>query len=191
MIFITSQQRFDYAVKYIMQHEGGYSNNPNDPGGATNFGISLRFLNEFGIDINHDGLINIKDIQDIHFTDAVDIYKTYYWDKYNLNGFNSLPIAAKLFDMGVNMGMPKAIKILQFACQFCGYKNLQVDGVLGILTFSTVNELTYLNKESELMNEIIKEQKEFYINLTIAHPELKVFLKGWLNRAEWNPDGIS
>jgi lysozyme family protein len=55
---------FNQAVKVILQHEGGYVDNPNDPGGATNYGISLRFLADHpeSGDFNGDGEVDAEDI---------------------------------------------------------------------------------------------------------------------------------
>lgn len=185
---LTPQERFDKAVSVVLQHEGGYSDNPSDPGKATNYGISLRFLQEMGIHINHDDHININDVKEIHFTDALEIYKKYWWDKYHYEAINSLGVATKIFDMAVNMGGLQAHKIIQEACRYCGYSEVQVDGILGEKTLSALNEINFHGRELDLMDEIIDSQKWFYERLTQEHQGLKVFLKGWLNRASWRPD---
>lgn len=188
MNVLTPSGRFDYAVKHVLEHEGGFSNDKNDPGGATNYGISLRFLKEMDIDFDHDGDIDIQDVKNIHFTDAIDIYKKYFWDKNHYEAINSLEIAAKIFDIAVNIGASRAHKIAQKGCTYCGHKDLKIDGILGPKSFAAINEITTHGRQSDLMDEIVNEQKWFYEHLTEDNPKLKVFLKGWLNRAAWVPD---
>ena len=60
---MTPYQRFEEAIKVILKHEGGYSNDKDDPGGATDYGISLRFLQDHDIDLNGDGKVNEMDIK--------------------------------------------------------------------------------------------------------------------------------
>lgn len=180
----TPQERFDYAVKPVFEHEGLFSNNPADPGGATNYGISLRFLKNHGIDINDDGQIDLMDVKSLTPQKAKAIYKKYWWDKYHYEAINSLAIATKILDMAVNMGAEQATKLVQRAANYCGH-NLVVDGILGAKTLAAINEISQHNREQDFMDEIIDEQKWFYEHLAEEKPALKVFLKGWLRRASF------
>lgn len=173
---------FDEAVKIVLLHEGGFSNDKDDPGGATDYGISLRFLKDYGIDINEDGFINLQDIKDLDEAKARDIYRKYWWDKYHYSTINSFVIAAKVFDMAVNMGGLQAHKLVQRALNCCGYR-LQDDGILGGKSFAAINEICLHGREEEFRWEIIDEQKWFYEHLVEEKPKLKKFLKGWLRRA--------
>ena len=89
------------AVQRVLANEGGYSSNPADPGGATNFGISAR---------SHPGLAVAALTRDA----AVEIYWHEWWLRF---GFAQLPasIAAKTFDLAVNIGAGHAIECLQRA----------------------------------------------------------------------------
>lgn len=185
---LTPQQRFDFAVNAVLKHEGGFSNNPNDPGGATNYGISLRFLKEMNINIDHDPDIDINDVKNIHASSAIEIYKKYWWDKYHYEAINSLAVAAKIFDMAVNMGSKQAHKFTQRACQYCGHSELEVDGILGAKTLAALNEISLHGREDDFKYELIHEQKWFYGHLAANDSRLNVFLKGWLNRAAWWPN---
>lgn len=182
---LTPKKRFDFAVQNVLNHEGGFSDNPNDPGGYTNHGISLRFLKEMDIDINHDDSIDVNDIKGIYFTDAIEIYKKYWWDKYLYDAIKSLALATKIFDMAVNMGPLQAHKIVQRACKQCGQPNIKVDGILSERTFFAINEISSTGHEPELMSAIVQNQRLFYQKLVDNYPQLKVFLKGWLNRAAY------
>lgn len=184
---MTPQKRFDFAVNVVLRHEGGFSNDKNDRGGPTNYGISLRFLNEMGIDLNHDEQIDIDDIKEVHFSDAIDIYKKYFWDKYHYEAINSLAVATKIFDMAVNMGSRQAHKIAQISCGSCGHSGLVVDGILGPKTLGALNEISLHGRESDLMDELVNEQKWFYQYLAEHNPNLRIFLKGWINRAAYVP----
>ena len=75
---------FELARPTVLRHEGGYVNNPNDPGGATKYGISLRWLKGQGLlgDVTHDMVVDIKDIQALTVDQAAGFYRVQWWDKY-------------------------------------------------------------------------------------------------------------
>lgn len=175
---------FDPAIKVVLQHEGGYVNNPNDPGGATKFGISLRFLKgipEFG-DFNGDGIVDIQDIKNMDRADAVTIYKACWWDKYKYYNIDDQTLATKVFDLSVNMGANRAHILLQQALNNAFHLNLDCDGVIGPATLSVINELDD-STEQILLTEYCNQVWGFYQRLIANKPSLKVFEKGWKNRA--------
>jgi lysozyme family protein len=181
---MTPQQRFDSAVVVVLKHEGGYTNDKDDPGGATDYGISLRFLKDHGIDLNGDGEVNEMDIKALDIDKAIAIYKQYWWDKYHYEAINSLYYATKVFDMAVNMGGSQAHKLVQRACNQCGH-NLVVDGILGGKSLGAINEIYLHNRGEDLEYETRDEQKWFYEHLAEEKPKFKKYLKGWLRRASW------
>ncbi len=174
--------RFNYAVNVVLEHEGIESNDSEDPGGLTRYGITLSFLKANNIDVDGKGGIDHDDIKAIDEKMAKYIYKTYVWDKYNYDAINSLYLATKILDMAVNMGNMQAHKLVQRAVNHCGY-HLEIDGVLGPKTLAALNEISLHGKESDLKYELQDEQKVFYEDLAHDKPKLKVFLKGWLKRA--------
>ena len=89
---------FDKALKFVLKWEGGYSNDPQDPGGETNFGISKRSYPEL-------------DISKLTFKQAKEIYYQNYWLK---TGCNELPYPFNIvvFDTAVNMGRRRALEFL-------------------------------------------------------------------------------
>ena len=183
-IKLTAEDRYDWAANIVLEHEGLFSDNTADKGGATNYGISLRFLKNQGIDINDDGQINLMDIKSLTAKKAKKIYKQYWWDKYNYEAINSIYIATKIFDMAVNMGAHQAHILTQRACNYCGY-SLKEDGILGAKSVGVLNEICLYGRQQDLKYEIEDEQKWFYENLVKEQPTLKIFLQGWLKRAEW------
>lgn len=181
---VIPQERFDYAVNIILSHEGGYSNDPDDSGGETNFGITQSDLLTYGKMLKLP--INVKDLTR---NEAEVFYKKFYWDKYNYNAINSLPIATKIFDMAVNMGAHEAHVLVQRALGrlgYFGYNYLPVDGIIGAHTIGAINEECIHCGEEELMKALITEAKIFYEYLVINKPHLKKFLNGWLERASWS-----
>ena len=180
---------FDRALAVVLSHEGGFVNNPSDPGGATNFGISLRWLKEIGMldldgdghpegDLNLDGHIDLADIKELTRDGAANFYRRHWWDK---NDYGSLPliVAVKLFDLAVNMGATQAHKVLQRSCRACG-QLITDDGVLGPKSRAAVRGV---DTQTMLVAAMRSEAAGFYRGLVSAKPSLGVFLNGWLNRA--------
>lgn len=99
------KQNYNYALQQVLISEGGYSNDPRDPGGPTNFGITL---NDYRSYINPKG--TALDVKNMTQAQAAAIYKPKYWDK--VNG-DSLPSGVDycVFDYGVNSGVSRAVKV--------------------------------------------------------------------------------
>jgi lysozyme family protein len=146
---------FDEAIGFVLANEGGLSNDPSDPGGLTNFGISQK---------QYPAL----DIRNLTREDAVQIYQDDYWNKFQYGDITSQRIATKVFDAAVNMGPVRAVRLLQLAV------NVQADGVLGVQTIAAVNAAD----ESNLMDEFKAQLAKYYCDL--GKPE---FMLGWLRRA--------
>lgn len=179
---LTPQGRFNFAVNIILGHEGGYSNDPDDPGGETNYGITQIDLNEH-INLFPDFPKNVKDLTK---PQAEEFYKKVYWDKYNYNAINSLRIATKIFDMSVNMGAHEAHELTQRALAYCGYSHIAIDGILGGITLGAINEICLHGRDQDLINELINESEWFYKHIVEKKPVLEKFLNGWLTRALWS-----
>ena len=101
------KQNYQYALTNLLQDEGGYSNNPNDKGGPTNFGITIG---DYRLYINAKG--TASDVKNMTVDQAKLIYKTKYWDKLKCDTLPS-GIDYCVFDYGVNSGIARAQKILQ------------------------------------------------------------------------------
>ena len=110
---------FKEIIEKVLEHEGGYVNDPKDLGGETKYGITKRFYPDV-------------DIKNLTIEQATEIYKKDYWDK---NRVESLPqnLWHIYFDMCVNMGKRTAVKVLQRAAVNRG-RNIEVDGGLGPAT---------------------------------------------------------
>jgi len=158
-------QRFNRAIKVILKHEGGYVNNPKDPGGETNFGISKRSFPN----------LNIKNLTE---NQAKDIYYNNYWSPMQLNHFNDEVLALHMFDFAINAGISRAVRAIQI---LLGFKDKEIDGIIGPLTIIKINTHPYPGR---LRNFYIDARKTFYKTIAEKRPVLKKFLKGWLNRVE-------
>lgn len=170
------------ALETVLRHEGGFVDAPTDPGGATNFGISLRWLRGLGDsngdgwlegDLDHDGDVDADDIRKLTRDEAVALYRTQWWERYGYAQIADKAIATKVFDLAVNMGAGQAHKLLQRALRATG-KIVQEDGVLGPETRAAVDAYAYRG----LLPALRSEAAGFYRGLN--KPE---FLYGWLNRA--------
>lgn len=161
-------QRFLNVIDHILAHEGGYNDIKNDSGGATNFGISLRFLQSINEDINHDGRVDWIDIKQLSKADAIELYYNNFWKAM----YDTMPagIGEKVFDVAVNAGHMRAHRTLQAAANRLG-ANLKVDGMIGSVTLNTLKTLNNV----DLMNAFIAEQSAFYQSLVKATKKPNIF----------------
>jgi lysozyme family protein len=172
---------FEAAIPTILAHEGGFVNNANDPGGATNFGVSLRWLRGQDIaiaDIDHDGDVDADDIKALTSSIAAKFYQTMFWDKFGYGQVSDQNVATKLFDLAVNTGPVQAAKLIQRAASACG-QQIDVDGKLGAHSYAAINAAD----PASLMFHLRDQSAAFYRNLVAKKPTLSTFLAGWLRRA--------
>lgn len=166
---------FELAIPTVLRHEGGLVNDPDDAGGATNYGVSLRWLKSKGLlgDLDHDGDVDQNDIKIMTREDATAFYHKFWWDAYHYDRFNAQSVATKVFDMSVNLGAPRAHRIVQAAL------GLAQDGILGSKSYGEANAVPSLT----LLTNLQSRQAAFYRGLVIADPVRQKYLAGWLNRA--------
>lgn len=173
---------FELGIPLVLKHEGVFSEDKDDKGGPTCYGISLRYLEQLGeinkelADINHDGVIDRNDILALTKEDAINIYKTQWWDKYGYGAIEAQCIANKVFDLSVNMGAGRAHRLTQRACgAVLGVNNaLVLDGRLGPKTLRVINSL-----KDELLLSALRQAAELYY-LSLNQPK---YINGWLKRA--------
>ena len=151
---------FDEIIDITLEHEGGYVHDPKDLGGETNYGIAKRFYPDV-------------DIKNLTKDQAKDIYKKDYWNK---NKVDEMPDDLKhiYFDMCVNQGKGRAVKILQKAANAKG-KNLKVDGGLGPKTIGAM--------EGVELDRVRAYRVKYYADLVTRKPDLEKFYFGWFRRA--------
>jgi lysozyme family protein len=169
-------REFSDYFKVILKHEGGFVNNPSDPGGSTEYGISLLFLKGLDLadgDVDHDGTIDADDIKALTVDEASILYQKYFWTPMNLDGIIDEDLKLNLFDQGVNSGTRTAIKILQRLL------NLQDDGAIGPNTTNATNSYS-----GDIIADYKTARENYYLAIIQRNPKLMVFKTGWFNRIE-------
>lgn len=180
-------ENFDKAITIVLRHEGGFVDHKSDPGGATNHGVSLRFLQTIGDldgdgyqdgDLDQDGDVDAEDIKAMTMENAVGFYRSQWWDRYGYGRILNVDVAAKVFDLAVNMGAHQAHLILQRALRSAG-QPVTEDGIIGSKTIDAVNGAI----SHVLLAAMRSESAGFYRVLIAKKPDLGTFKNGWIKRA--------
>lgn len=162
--------KLEILSPFIFSFEGGYSNHPNDSGGPTNMGITLKTWLNFGRDINLDGSIDLTDLKLITQADAETILRK-YWDKCNADSIHSQSIANILVSWYWGSGTVAIRKLQQLV-------KVSPDGIAGPVTTKAIN-----NANPVTLFYDYKLQKQLYLKrICQQHPANKPFLRGWLRR---------
>lgn len=150
----------------MLSYEGGYTNDPADPGGETNFGISKKSYPDL-------------DIKNLSREQAIEIYYRDFWQKYRYCELQDEDIASKVFDLSVNMGPGIAHAHLQFAVMFSSMMTLRVDGIIGPKTIKAVNTHPV---PTLLLAKLKLRAVKYYADLGLDTGKVK-YLRGWIYRA--------
>lgn len=128
-------QSVDDIAREIVRREGGYVNDPDDPGGATKYDVTIHTMRRLGLDLTIDGRVDEQDVKALSEGEAVEIFKTHYFNKPKIAQL-PVPLQSSVFDMYVNAG-GNAVKILQrLLVKF--NQSVSVDGQLGPQTIKAV-----------------------------------------------------
>lgn len=169
---------FNNCVKFVLQNEGGLSENPRDPGGVTNYGISLRFLRSLSpLVLKRYGLPDGVDddcVKRLTEDQAYAIYKGEFWDHAPFEKIQNGTLAKYIFDMCVHHGIGNGIRLTQRSTWAANkhYQFVADDGVLGAKTIQAINWSGFM-----LLPCMMSERASFC--RAIGRPE---FLEGWLKR---------
>ena len=156
--------RFEECLRHVLLHEGGFSNHPEDPGGATNLGCTKETWERW---VGHP--CTIDDIRNLRISDVSPLYRETYWDKARCG---SLPAGVDyiVFDAAINSGPGRAVKFLQEGA------GVPADGLIGPQTLAAVQSI------------VVQDLIEIYCNKRLAFlQELKTwptFGRGWGRRVE-------
>jgi len=171
----------------IVAREGGFVNDPDDPGGATNHGVTIHTMRRLGIDVNGDTRIDEGDVRALSRGQAVDIYIEHYFKR---PGLGALPegVQASVFDMYVNAGM-NAVKILQRLCGHMGFP-CDPDGQIGPQTIRAAQG-AFEAAPTHFADAYGIERRNYYYALADRRPKSRKFARranggkgGWIVRAE-------
>ena len=174
-------------AREIVTREGGFVNDPDDPGGATKYGVTLGTLKRLGIDLTNDRRTDIADVKALTRDRAVQIFVEDYFIRPKLA---DLPEAlqASVFDMYVNAGA-NGVKILQNLLNDMG-ADLQVDGALGPQTVAAAHQAA-LRDPLLLADAYGIARRNYYYRLADSRPASRKFARtrdggkgGWILRAE-------
>jgi lysozyme family protein len=161
---------FKEAFEEVMEIEGGYVNHKDDPGGATNFGITKAVARRNGYEGN---------MRDLKLHQARDIYYHEFWLDQQYNKIKNRDIAKEMFDQAVNMGPGRANRNLQKSYNLLFDDEISVDGVIGPNTLKAIN---HCGKPISLFNLLNGYQIMHYINLAEKSEKYKSFIRGWVNK---------
>jgi len=183
---LTAQTPKDIA-REIVAREGGFVNDPDDPGGATNFGVTIHTLQRLGLDLDGDGQVTEADLHLLTEDKAVEIYLQHY---YHAPGIALLPEALQpsVFDMIVNSGA-NAIRLLQRMLGKMGFA-CAIDGAIGPQTIAAA-QAAFAAARDHLANAYAIERRNYYYRLADGRPASRKYARrrdggkgGWITRAE-------
>jgi lysozyme family protein len=157
------QTNFDSALAHVLKYEGGYSDHPMDPGGATQLGITRAVLARY-----RGRPVSKAEVRALTRADAAAIYRADYWEPARCGELPSgLDLA--VFDCAVNQGVGRATRLLQQAV------GVKVDGKIGAMTLAAVMAA----KPDRLLGEFVARRMLSYGSLRKLFP---VFGLGWSRR---------
>ncbi len=174
-----AQERFESALNVVLEHEGGASNDKDDPGGATQWGITLKLLKELNYDVDKDGEVDEEDVFKLTRTDADKIYLKDFWDKYNFENIQDLDIATKLFDTCVNIGPTHTDRLIRSTFNTILTDKVSANGPIDEEILYMLN-MVY---PEVFLKQFRKDQASYYLALIKKNPKLEKYKIGWLRRA--------
>ena len=174
-------------AQQIVDREGGYVDAPEDPGGATNFGVTIYTMRRLGLELDHDGKVDKHDVQMLSRAQAVDIFIKHYFEG-PLIAQLPQPLQATVFDMYVNAG-GNAVRILQRLLIDMGFE-VVVDGALGPQSIALV-QAAFETAGGYLIDAYGIARRNYYLRLADRRPASRKYARtragqkgGWIRRAE-------
>jgi lysozyme family protein len=170
---------FNSALEKVLKHEGGYVNDPNDPGGETYKGVARQMHSKwdgwvlvdickkqisFPANLERDGELQGK---------IKDFYQINFWDKINGDNLKNQEVANSIFDFAVNAGVSTSATLAQMVV------GTTVDGVLGNHSAEKINGF---DSEHFLASFTVAKIAR-YISIIKKRPTSQKYLYGWIRRA--------
>ncbi len=180
-------QTVNDIAREIVAREGGWSDDPADPGGATNYGVTIGTLRRLGLDLDRDGAVTTRDLRRLTRAEAAGIFVEHYFRR---PGIDRLPrvLHAPVFDMQVNAGS-QAIRLLQRLLARMGFP-CAADGLIGPRTVAAA-EAAARAAPDHLACAYAIARRDYYYALADARPASRKFARrrdggkgGWITRAE-------
>lgn len=186
---------FNEAYEITLNHEGGYSNDPDDAGGETYKGVSRKYHPSWPGWKVIDGAKSAPTFPDCIQYDSelnhmiMEFYKASYWDRFWGDQIISQAIANEVFDTAVNMGVTRSVKFLQSGLNLLNrnqlnYSDIVEDGKFGRATMNALNSYSYMDDESHLLKILNVLQGMHYINYMKKSPTQEKYARGWMARVK-------
>ena len=165
---MTYEPAFNDAVQFTLVAEGVLSDNPNDAGGLTKFGITHETWDAYTV---KNGLEK-SSVADITVAQAIDVYHEFFWQP-----IAALPseLQGPAFDFGVNSGPEQAIRAVQVVL------GVKADGELGPITIARAAAVK-VSDLRKLRNVYVSARIAFLLELAQHHANDVTFIGGWFNR---------
>lgn len=180
-------QTVQQIAEEIVNREGGFVSHPNDPGGATNFGVTIHTMRNLKLDLDGDVDVDVEDVRRLSRAQAVDIFVEHYFNRPRIAELPTV-LHASVFDMQVNSGI-NAIRILQRLVTQMGFPTA-ADGVIGPATLRAVHG-AHDAAPRHIADAYAIARRDYYFGLADARAALRVFARtiaggkgGWITRAE-------
>ena len=180
-------QSVEQIAEEIVAREGGFVNDPDDPGGATNFGVTIHTLRRLGLDLDRDGDVDVGDVRALSRGQAVAIFVDHFYRRPGISGMPEA-LRASVFDMYVNAGT-NAVKILQRLLREMG-EAVDVDGLIGPQTQAAAARAAQAAPD-HIADAYGIARRNYYLALADARPASRKFARtraggkgGWIRRAE-------
>ena len=184
-------------LRGVVKREGGYVNDPDDSGGPTKFGITLKTAKAWGIDVNKDGVTDIKDIVLLTEEQAVVLYarKIYFGNKVD---YLIPPLRESVVDFIIHSGRYRAVRTLQSTYnQIIGRAvnakaKIKADGQIGNKTARSIHQLCILPEERDIfISAYAIARREYLFRIAQRRPKdrkycvtRRGYMGGWITRCE-------
>ncbi|MDJ1016097.1 MAG: holin-associated N-acetylmuramidase [Paracoccaceae bacterium] len=171
----------------IITGEGGFVDDPDDPGGATKWGVTIHTLRRLGVDLDGDGQVTRGDVQRLSRRKAREIFVREYFEGPGLGRLPAL-LHATVFDMQVNAGR-EAVRLLQRLVTRMGFPAAE-DGIIGPVTVSAVRRAAEAAPH-HIADAYGIERRSYFYRLADQRPTSRKYARrrdggkgGWITRAE-------
>ncbi len=171
----------------IIAREGGYVNDPDDPGGATNHGVTIHTMRRLGLDLDGDGRVTALDVRRLTRAEARTIFIAQYYRKPRIDWLPEI-LQDSVFDMQVNAGA-QAVRLLQRLLGRMGFP-VAVDGTIGPVTREAARRAA-ASAPDHIRDAYGIERRNYYYALADRRPASRKYARrrdggkgGWILRAE-------
>lgn len=167
--------KIDILAPFILSWEGGFSDHPNDRGGATNMGVTIETWKQVGYDKDGDGDIDVADLRLLTKEEVVSqVMKPHFWDRWRADNIASQSVANIVVDWVWASGKHGITKVQEIL-------GVRADGIVGQQTLGALNR----QNPKGLFDRIRRARIQFIEAIIAANPDQRVFRNGWLRRLDY------